>query len=283
MHVDIRKELTQIKGGMAGVAIIGAMAVMAISAPLLAQHDPSLQTRFAFESPSVDHWLGTNHVGQDIWSQFVYGARTSLLVGFLSAIFSTCIGALLGMSAALIGGLYDRIVMRVVDAFIVIPAIIILVVLGAYFEPGVWNLIIFISLLGWQWGARIVRAQTLSLKERPHISAARSFGASPFYLTYRHIVPDLGPILLVEFVYAVRRGIFMEAGLAFLGIADPNVISWGMMIHDALQYCYMSVWRWWLIPPGVALSLTIVAITLIGYAFEPVLDPRLRSEVDAAN
>ena len=281
MHIDPKKEFKQSGPGKFGVAIFLLMAIIAVFAPFLAQYDPGNQTTFAFEPPSPSHWLGTNHVGQDIWSQLAYGARTSLLVGFSVAVLSTLLSAVIGASVALAGGLYDRVVMRIVDAFIIIPTIIILVLVAAYLKPSIWNLIFILSLLGWQWGARIVRAQTLSLKEKMHISAAKSFGASNLYLIFRHIVPDLGPILLVEFIYAVRRAIFMEAGLAFIGIADPTIISWGRMIHDALRFCYLDIWRCWLIPPGVALSLTILAITFIGHAFEPVLDPRLRGETSA--
>lgn len=121
-----------------------------------------------------------------------------------------------------------------------------------------------------------MRAQALSLKERGHVAAARSFGAHHFYIAWRHIVPDLGPILLVDFIYSVRRAVFMEAGLAFLGITDPTVVSWGMMMRDALSFSYLNVWQWWLVPTGVALSLTIIGLTFVGHAAEPVIEPRLR-------
>ncbi|MCD6358433.1 MAG: ABC transporter permease [Dehalococcoidia bacterium] len=281
MHISPKRELKRSSLGRVGIVLIVLVLILAIFAPLLVRYEPSGQTASAFESPSLEHWLGTNHVGQDIWSQLAYGARTSLLVGFSVAVFSVLLSALIGASAALVGDRYDRIVMRIVDALIVIPVVIVLVLLAAYIKPGIGYIIVILSLLGWQFGARVVRAQTLVLKEEMHVAAAKSFGASNFYLIFRHIIPDLGPILLVQFVYAARRAIFMEAGLAFLGIADPSIISWGMMMHDALGFCYLDVWRWCLIPPGVALSLTVLSITFIGHAFEPVLDPRLRGEAGA--
>jgi len=281
MHINLREEVKQHNSAKFGIAILLLMLTIALFAPLLAPYPPNMQTPFAFEPPSFSHLLGTNHVGQDILSQLLYGARTSLLVGFSVALLATILSATIGVSTALIGGLYDRITMRIVDAFIIIPAIIIIILVAAYVKPGIWVLILLLSLLGWQGGARIIRAQALSLKEMGHISAAQSFGASNVYLTFRHILPDLGPILLVGFIYGIRWAIFMEAGLAFLGITDPTIISWGMMMREALDFCYLNVWQWWLLPPGVTLSLTIISVIFIAHALEGALDPRLRSEANA--
>ena len=276
MHIDLKREIKQSNAGKGGLVILLVMVSMALLAPIIAPYDPSQQSSSSLLSPSLSHWLGTNHVGQDIWSRLVFGARTSLLVGFSVGILSTLLATIFGVSAALIGGFYDRIIMRVVDAFIVIPMVIVIILVAAYLKPSIVVLIFLLSLLSWQGGARVVRAQALSLKERGHIAAARSFGAHRFYIAWRHIVPDLGPILLVDFIYSIRRAVFMEAGLAFMGITDPTVVSWGMMMRDALSFSYLNVWQWWLIPTGVALSLTIVGLTFIEYAAEPVIEPRLR-------
>lgn len=281
MHINLREEVKQHNSAKFGIAILLLMLTIALFAPLLAPYPPNMQTPFAFEPPSFSHLLGTNHVGQDILSQLLYGARTSLLVGFSAALLATILSAIIGTSTALIGGLYDRITMRVVDAFIIIPVIVIIILVAAYVKPSLWVLILLLSLLGWQGGARIIRAQVLSLKEMGHISAAQSFGASNAYLTFHHILPDLGPILLVEFIYGIRRAIFMEAGLAFLGITDPTIISWGVMMREALDFCYLDVWQWWLLPPGITLSLTIISVIFIAHALEGALDPRLRSEANA--
>ncbi len=276
MHIDLKKEIKESNSGKAGLIILLLMITVALAAPILAPYEPYQQSTASLLSPSWNHWLGMNHVGQDIWSRLVYGARTSLLVGFGVGILSTLLGTVFGVSAALLGGLYEKVVMRIVDAFIVIPMVIIIILISAYIRPSILTLILLLSLLSWQGGARIMRAQALSLKERGHVAAARSFGARHFYIAWRHIVPDLGPILLVEFIYGVRRAIFMEAGLAFLGITDPTVVSWGMMMRDALSFCYLSVWQWWLVPTGLALSLTIIGLTFVGHAAEPVIEPRLR-------
>jgi len=276
MHIDLKREIKQSNAGKTGLVVLLVMVSIALLAPIIAPYDPSQQSTSSLLSPSLSHWLGTNHVGQDIWSRLVFGARTSLLVGFGVGIVSTLLATIFGVSAALVGGLYDKVIMRVVDAFIVIPMVIVVILVAAYLKPSILILILLLSLLSWQGGARVMRAQALSFKERGHIAAARSFGAHHFYIAWRHIVPDLGPILLVDFIYSVRRAVFMEAGLAFMGITDPTVVSWGMMMRDALTFSYLNVWQWWLIPTGVALSLTIVGLTFIGYAAEPVIEPRLR-------
>ena len=276
MHIDLKKEIKESGPGKTGLIILLLMIAVALLAPILAPYNPYQQSTVSLLSPSWDHWLGMNHVGQDIWSRLVYGARTSLLVGFGVGIFSTLLGTIFGVSAALIGGLYEKVVMRIVDAFIVIPMVIIIILIAAYIRPSILTLVLLLSLLSWQGGARIMRAQALSLKERGHVAAAKSFGANHFYIAWRHVVPDLGPILLVDFIYGVRRAVFMEAGLAFLGISDPTVVSWGIMMRDALNFSYLSVWQWWLVPTGVALSLTIIGLTFVGHAAEPTIEPRLR-------
>lgn len=334
MHLDPKRELVQKRSGQLGLAGLAIIVAVAILAPLLATHDPLEQTVHSLQPPSFDHLLGTNQAGQDIWSQLVYGARTSLVVGLVVAVLGTFLGFFVGTSAALAGGWYDRIVMRVVDALLVIPLLILLILLSVYLgyglggggvlavqlvlaallvlfavymvrSLGLWGLlvalpfaalallsrdllagtgglIIILALFGWQGGARIIRSQALSLKERGHVTAARGFGAGRWYIIRRHLLPDLGSLLVVDFVYCVRRAVFLQAGLAFLGLGDPGIVSWGTVISDAFDWvAYRNTWVWWLLPVGLALSLTIVSITLIGQALETALDPRLRSEADA--
>jgi peptide/nickel transport system permease protein len=281
MHISLKKEIKQSHAGKAGIILLLLVIALAALAPFLGRYDPIQQSTASLLAPSYTHWLGTNQVGQDIWSQLLYGARTSLLVGFGVGFLSLILSILFGVSSALIGGLYDKIIMRIVDAFIVIPMVVVVILVAAYIRPDLFVLILLLAALSWQGGARVMRAQALSLKETGHVTASRTFGASWLYLAWRHIVPDLGPILLVEFIYGVRRAVFIEAGLAFLGIGDPMLVSWGMMMRDAMKFSYLNVWQWWLVPAGVALSLTIVGLTFISHAAESVLDPRLRGEAVA--
>jgi peptide/nickel transport system permease protein len=186
-----------------------------------------------------------------------------------------------GGTCALKGGFYDAILMRLVDAFLIVPAIIVLILITAYLKPALLLIIVLISSFSWAGGARIVRAQALSLKERAHILAAQSFGGTPGYLLRKHVLPELGPILIFEFIHNFRRAVFMEAGLAFLGVCDPGVVSWGTMMKNAIDYSYMNSWMWWLIPPGMALSATILALAWIGHNLEPILEPRLQEAARA--
>lgn len=276
MHINYWKELKKNSFGKIGLAMLILVVIIAGSFPLLTRYDPGEPSHSAFKPPSSEHWLGTNDVGQDIWSRLIYGARNSLLVALGVGLFTTLISTVAGASVALVGGLYERIMMRAVDALIAIPAFIVIILVAAYVLPNVWTLIFLISILTWQGGARLVRAQTLSLKERMHIYAARTFGANKRYISTRHIIPELGPILVAVFIHSATRGVFMEAGLAFLGIADISTVSWGLMMHYALKFYYLEVWKWWLLPTGLALSITIMAFVFIGHAFETAMDPRLR-------
>ena len=276
MHINYWKELKKSTFGIIGLALLTLVVIIAVSSPLLARYDPGEPSHAALKPPSNEHWLGTNDVGQDICSRLLYGAKNTLLVALGVGMLTTLIGTVVGASAALVGGLYERITMRAVDALIAIPAFIVIILVAAYVLPNVWTLIVLISVLTWQGGARLVRAQTLSVKERMHIYAARTFGANRWYISTRHIIPDLSPILFAVFIHSATRGIFMEAGLAFLGIADISTVSWGLMMHHALKFYYLDVWKWWLLPTGLALSVTIMAFVFIGHAFEAVMDPRLR-------
>jgi peptide/nickel transport system permease protein len=276
MHISLKAEIKRSYAGRIGIALLLLIVTLAILAPVLSGYDPLRQSTDSLLAPSSSHWLGTNHVGQDIWSQLLYGARTSLLVGFGVGILSLLLGIAFGVSSALVGGLYDQVIMRIVDAFIIVPMVIVVILVAAYVRPGIPVLILILSALSWQEGARVIRAQTLSLKNRGHIDASRVSGASKLYIAWRHIVPDLGHILIVEFIYGVRKAVFLEAGLAFIGIGDPMLVSWGEMMRDAMRFTYLDVWQWWLIPAGVMLSLTIIGLTFVSHAAETVIDPRLR-------
>ncbi|SMB99654.1 peptide/nickel transport system permease protein [Thermanaeromonas toyohensis ToBE] len=276
MHVNYWQEIKENRLGRTGLWLFLFLAFLAALAPFLAPYSPEARVGAAFSRPSAQHWLGTNDVGQDVWSCLLYGARTSLLVGCGAALLAGIISVLVGSSAALAGGLYDALCMRVVDAFLVIPPVLVAILVGAYLKPHLLTLILLLAAFLWPGGARIIRAEALSLKEKKSVAAARTFGAGSFYIMARHIIPDLGPVLLAVMIQNARRAIFMEAGLSFLGVSDPTLLSWGKMMQQALNFTYLGVWKWWLLPPGLALSVTVTALTFIGYALEGVLNPRLR-------
>ena len=282
MHIDYWQEIKHDSFGRAGLVLFSLIVVLAILAPLLTGYQPHDYTGSAFSPPSGQHLLGTNDVGQDIWTQLLFGARTSLIVGCGAAALSLLFSVLVGCTAALFGGVYDRLIMRLVDAMIVIPPVIVVILVAAYLRPNILLMILLLAAFLWPGGARVIRAQTLSLKERMHVSAARTFGAGWPHLLVHHIIPDLGPVLVAAMIRDARRAIFMEAGLSFLGISDPTVISWGKMMQHALRFSYLDVWKWWLLPPGFALSLLISTLAFLGFSLEKVLNPRLRKGVGHA-
>jgi peptide/nickel transport system permease protein len=266
MHIKPFQEFAKDKIGVAGLVLILFLFTTAILAPVIAPHDPWDYSAPSFQPPSREHLLGTNDIGYDIASELLWSLRTSILFGIAVASITCTIGLVLGVSAALIGGMYDMTVMRLADALLAIPTIMILILIAAYFKPSTTVLIIALSLVLWQTIARGVRAQTLSLKTKLYVKAAKNAGAPP----------ELFPLYAMGFVTKARIAVFMEAGLSFLGIFDPTTKSLGIMMSYAMRYLYLDVWFNWLLPPVFALSLLIVSLGLIAYAIEEIFDPRLR-------
>ncbi len=276
MHIKPFQEFAKDKIGVAGLVLILFLFTTAILAPVIAPHDPWDYSAPSFQPPSREHLLGTNDIGYDIASELLWSLRTSILFGMAVASITCTIGLVLGVSAALIGGMYDMTVMRLADALLAIPTIMILILIAAYFKPSTTVLIIALSLVLWQTIARGVRAQTLSLKTKLYVKAAKNAGAPTSHIMYKHIMPELFPLYAMGFVTKARIAVFMEAGLSFLGIFDPTTKSLGIMMSYAMRYLYLDVWFNWLLPPVFALSLLIVSLGLIAYAIEEIFDPRLR-------
>ncbi|MDD2754970.1 MAG: ABC transporter permease [Methanothrix sp.] len=275
MHTDPLAEISKDPLARMGLIMLTAIALMALFAPLLSNYSPHDYTGKIFSPPDMDHPLGTDSVGQDIWVRLLYGARTSLIVAGAVAILSSSLSVLIGATAALAGGYYECFCMRVVDAITSLPTIVVMILVAAYLRPSLMLLIMLISALSWPTGARIVRSQVLSLKERVHINASRTFGADRRHIIFTHIIPELSPIISSLMMQDARRAVFMEAGLAFLGVSDPMVISWGKMMHQALAFTYLDVWQWWLVPTGLALSATLIGISFLSFSLETAMDPRL--------
>ena len=263
-----------------GFAILLGFGLLAAAAPLVAPYDPAAYSGEPLARPSPAHLLGTNDVGQDILSELIYGSRVSLLVGLVGGSLITVLAAAIGTAAGYLRGWADWSLMRVVDFLMAIPHLPLMLLLAAYAGPGLLNVILVIVLLGWMVPARVVRAQTLIIRGEAYVEAARALGASSLDIMCRHVLPALGPILVSVFVAQAARAITLEAGLAFLGLGDPTVKSWGLMLRQALSYrgiYFPSHWLWWLLPPGLCVSLLVLGITLAGVGLEAKLDPRLRS------
>jgi len=278
MHINLRNEIYHDPMALLGMVMLAIILFMAIFAPLLSGYSPDDYTGHIFSPPSMDHLLGTDSMGQDIWARLLFGARTSLAVAAFVALLTSAFSVLIGASAALAGGLYERFWMRTVDALTSLPTIIVMILVAAYLRPSLPLLIMLISAFSWPGGARIIRSQVLSLKERTHIYAARTFGAGHRHILQNHIIPDISPIIASLMIQDARMAVFMEAGLAFLGVSDPMLISWGKMMQQALVFTYLDVWQWWLVPTGLALSMTLMGLSFLGFSLETAMDPRLRKD-----
>lgn len=264
--------------GAAGAVIIGLYALIAILAGFIAPYQTTAIVGPSLDPPSAQHLLGTNGLGQDLWSQMLAGSRVSLFMALVAGGGTLLLGTILGTFAGWLGGRTDALLMRLIDFVMVIPALPLLIVLGAYLGPSLVAVASVIAVISWPPNARVVRSQVMSLRSRPHLRAAVGFGAGTLHVMRRHIIPEIGLILGAGLVGAAGRAVAMEAGLAFLGLGDPAQSSWGTVMRDALNYRSLFVtpaWRWWLVPPVVALALFLLGLTFIGNSVERRLNPRL--------
>ncbi len=220
-------------------------------------------------------WLGTDGGGRDLFTQLVYGARVSLTVGLVASILGIGIGLIVGLISGYLGKVVDEVLMRFNDMMLVIPTLPLLLVLIAILGPSLINLIIVIGVLGWNGFARIVRSQVLTLKERPFIEAARASGAGSLHIVRRHVVPNVVSLTYVNLALAVPNAILSEAALAFLGLFDPTVTSWGRILYNAQIQGGIFQW-WWTVPPGLAIAAVSLSFVLIGYALDDIFNPKLR-------
>ena len=226
--------------------------------------------------PSGNTYLwGTDNQGRDILSQFIWGSRIALVVGFASAILSVGIGAVVGLVAGYVGRKTEIVLMRFTDVILVLPTLPLLIILAAVLGASIGNVILVIALLAWPATARVIRAEILSLKERPYIHSARVTGASNVRIMFRHLMPNVMPLVFLYMTFAVSGAILFEAALSFLGLGDINTPSWGTMLSTIQQSDVIRAW-WWLLPPGLGITLLSLAFFLVGRAFEQIINPRLR-------
>jgi peptide/nickel transport system permease protein len=260
-----------------GLAIIAVFVLVAVLARPLAPYEPRALVGGYLERPSPQHLLGTNEIGQDIFSQVVWGTRTSLIVALAGGGLVTALGVLIGVGSGLTGGLVDTVVTRAVDVFLAIPVLPLLIVVATLAGPSLVSVVLVLALLGWPGTARMLRSQTLSLRERGFIHAARGFGGGPLYLIRRHLVPAVGPLIVAGFINFASVAIVLEAGLAFLGLADPTTVSWGTVLNQALGHpglYFSGLWTWWVLPAGLAVTVAVLGFTFVGIGLEPTFNRR---------
>jgi peptide/nickel transport system permease protein len=229
--------------------------------------------------PSWSHILGTTESGADVFSQILAGARVSIVVGFAAALISAVVGSTVGLAGGYFGGWTDRILDAFENWFLVIPTLPLMIVLARLLEPSLAVLIAVIGLTSWAGTGRIVRAQVLTLRERAFVERARALGASDPYIIKTHVLPNTLPLIFANTVLIVAVAILSEAALSFLGLGDPTRISWGTMLENAFESGAPSQGAWWyVIPPGLCITMLVLAVAMLGYLFEEYINPRLRDE-----
>lgn len=260
----------------AGLGIVLAMSVAAVLAPWIAPHDPTaLNLDAILMPPSAAHLLGTDALGRDILSRLLHGARVSLWVGFVSVGIAVSIGIILGLLAGFFGGLVDELIMRGVDIMLCFPSFFLILAVIAFLEPNLANIMIVIGLTSWMGVARLVRAETLSLREREFVAAARLAGASTRRILLLHILPNALAPVLVSASLGIAGAILTESALSFLGLGvQPPAPSWGNMLLEGKDV--LEIAPWMSLFPGFAILITVLGYNLLGESLRDLLDPRLK-------
>ena len=255
--------------------IIGFVLVASLADPL-SPYDPFALGDETLIAPRDDHWMGTDDLGRDTLSRVIHGSRVPLLVGFLATAASMALGILIGSLSGYFGGRTDIVLMRVTEYVLVVPRFFLALLVVAMLGTGIEKIIMVIGILGWPEVARVVRAQFLTFREREFVIAARAIGASHAKVIFREILPNAIPPAVVVASILVARAILLEAGLSFLGLGDPNLISWGSLLSEAQERISASVWL--ALFPGLAISLLVLCINLFGDGINDVLNPKLRKK-----
>ncbi|PKG25340.1 ABC transporter permease [Niallia nealsonii] len=273
------KLLLKSRTGLAGLIIVLLVILLAIFAPAISPHDPAkvnsaniLKPPFWMEGGSLEFILGTDNLGRDVLSRIIYGSRVSLLVGICAVIVSGAIGAFLGIISGFLGGWVDALIMRITDAFLALPSILIMLVLIGVFGPSLTTLILVMGFTDWVSYTRLVRGEVLSLKERDFIRAAHSIGTKKSSIMTKHLLPNVFSTFIVISTLNVASAIISESSLSFLGLGiQPPTVSWGYMLSEGQAYLSTS---WWIATfPGIAITITVIGITFLGDWLRDVMDP----------
>jgi peptide/nickel transport system permease protein len=275
------KQYRKNKLGMAGLIILIFFVLVAVFAPIIVPHDrldaTCLCNGIPYSAPSLHFPFGTDNFGRSVLALTIWGSRISLLVGLIATAIAMIIGSLVGVLAGYFGRWPETILMRLTDWFLVIPFLPLAIVLASILGRSLTSIIIVIGVTSWPSTARIVRAQVLSVKTRPYVERAEALGAGTWHLVSRHILPNVGPLILANTVLTVAIAILSETTLSFLGLGDPLAISWGTILEFADNGGAVSSGQWWwIVPPGLAIVAVVLAFTLCGFALDEIVNPKLR-------
>lgn len=270
--------------GMVGAAIVLFFILMAVFAPVVAPGDPNEFVDVPHQEPSLTHWFGTEGQGKDVFRQTVWGARNSLAVGLSTGLLTTLVGVAIGMIAGYFGGRIDDVLSLLTNVVLIIPGLPLLVVLAAFLKPGLFTMIFVLSVVGWAWPARVMRSQTLSLREKDFASAAVVSGESRLRIVFRELLPNMTSLIVGSTIGSVTYAIGAETTLSFLGLTNVSDVSWGTNLYWAQNNAGLLVGAWWtIIPSGLCVALVAFALSLINYAMDEITNPRLRAEKELSN
>lgn len=265
-----------------GLGVLAFFVILAVIGPWLAPYDPTAVGTDLLAPPSGAHWLGTTQSGQDVLSQLLIGTRPTVLIGFLAGTIATVLSVVIGITAGYIGGLVDDLLSLVTNVFLVVPSLPLLIVLGAYLPQGTGSnpfvIALIISVTGWAYGARVLRAQTLSMRRRDFVESARVIGEPRRRIIAAEILPNLAAIVTSSFLFTVLYAIGTYVALAFLGVVDVSHWSWGTILFwsESQNAAQVNAW-WWFVPPGLAIALLGTSLALINFGIDEFINPRLRS------
>lgn len=262
---------------MLGSAIVGVFVLVAIFGPVIIRQNPLAYTTDLVRPPSAAHWLGTNQGGQDVFVQLVVGTRSSLAWALLSGLMVMVISIAVGLVSGYAGGVVDDILSVITNVFLVVPAFPLAIVAVEYFSRSTLTIAIIVALTNWPWGARVLRAQTLSMRSREFVTAARAAGEHTWRIIFLEILPNEIAIVAASFITTTIQVLLAVAALEFLGFGDSAAISWGTMLYDAYMgsALFQGAW-WWFAPPGFCIALLGAGLALLNFGIDEVADPRLR-------
>jgi len=273
----IREVLFGSRVAVIGLLVLLFFVVIAIIGPWIEPYSTTTQVGPVYAPPSGQHWLGLDDGGIDMLSEVIAGARVSMIVGFAGAAVAMIIGGGVGLLSGYFGNKTDIFLMRITDYFLVIPDVPLMIVAAAVFGRSTLNVVLIIGIIYWTSTARLIRAQVKSVRERVYVKRARALGGGHGRLVWKHITPQVAPLLVANTVLTIAIAVFAETYIAFLGLEDPSTISWGKLIQNSLSGGAIFHKAWWaIIPPGLCVTIVILAATMMGQAMEDALNPRLR-------
>jgi peptide/nickel transport system permease protein len=261
-----------------GLIVLGIYILFAIIGPWVAPYDPDAQSEDLIQGPSAQHWFGTTHLGQDIFSQILAGTRAVMFVGLLAGVVSLILSILVGVTAGYLGGIWDEVLSAISNVFLVIPALALIIIVASTLDAGDFTVAMIIGFTSWSWGARILRAQTLSLRRRDFVEASRANGEKTWRIIMFEVLPNLTAIIAAGFVGTTIFAVTSEITLAFIGIGSSSSWNWGTILFWAQSQQALSqhAW-WWFVPAGLAIAFLGTALSLINFGIDEFVSPRLRS------